>query len=798
MSNLNIQLIVTDPARAGRLVRHLELTRAARPNDLPAASARPWLVRDGILTVSVFAWAHQELVDADVARGSGPPPTVANALLIVSMGMQHGLWAVDLRGSTVSMSDDPEVLAAEFRARRAGAPGVFASTQAVKRERDQLKIEHAEERVRAQQALHDRDQAIAETQRLQQQLAQAKAAVDWNAEALRQTKDALETANREVRQARAGGFTPSANRELHVIISQRLERLENAVQWLENPNPGKGMRGDFLALRDAVKAIEVRVDELDAVGGPPTTRERLGGIDQRITAVYADLDRRLRAQHLELRTFHQVDAPGPHESASPSGTVTIGAHLANLAADMLLDYNIVLSRNSCNDWSFPESWTDEQRRNLVRGYNDWNEHGPNEQEDVPPDFGVAAYLADVLRSDGAEGARKFGTDFTTSTGRVIGDVQAARRKAIAAGCDAAHDDEHDDGSLADGACVLAAPSAGQGPKFAFDRMKWAWALRAKRDRRGQLIEAIQLLVAEVERLDRQTARRIVEEDDKARSLPSESGPEYIRVTFDAGDAGKTDVGVRVGERLGAVLHRCFPLMPDVVRLVDDQGVEWPRHGMFSSAAAGRTFRLVNLDPPAVPESPGGDPTSPPERQEVVDRPLMYQAVVMQMRNPLHTPALVLQRLGADESPATPEEMSRLVHLHLLECLGEVDENDTDEHIGKEVRDAADLVGGMIRIGAVRRRPDGNGWDVETSLIAPDRKNLQVWMGWDDETWDAALALIRDPSSTDAAAKVAGLGFGLVAADLGAAIRDLAVGPVGSGGGRPELGPDEISVEVPRG
>lgn len=82
---------------------------------------------------------------------------------------------------------------------------------------------------------------------------------------------------------------------------------------------------------------------------------------------------------------------------------------------------------------------------------------------------------------------------------VIEEVAAMREKQISKGYDAAHDDEHDDESLALTGAYLAVPSSVETDISPPD---WACILEQENDPRECLIIAAALLIAEVERMDR--------------------------------------------------------------------------------------------------------------------------------------------------------------------------------------------------------------------------------------------------------------------------------------------------------
>jgi hypothetical protein len=66
-----------------------------------------------------------------------------------------------------------------------------------------------------------------------------------------------------------------------------------------------------------------------------------------------------------------------------------------LAADFLSQCSDELSNNGCNDWYYPENWTEEEKITFCREYYEWN--GDADDFDCSdltlPDFAVAAFLA---------------------------------------------------------------------------------------------------------------------------------------------------------------------------------------------------------------------------------------------------------------------------------------------------------------------------------------------------------------------------------------------------------------------
>jgi hypothetical protein len=105
------------------------------------------------------------------------------------------------------------------------------------------------------------------------------------------------------------------------------------------------------------------------------------------------------------------------------------------------------------------------------------------------------------------------------TDRAIGDIGQERLRQIGVeGFDAAHDDAHDDGALAKAAAFFAAAASldnsqraalrgfnGQDPEVAavlYLRPDWHARWLQLHDRRGDLVRAAALIIAEIERLDR--------------------------------------------------------------------------------------------------------------------------------------------------------------------------------------------------------------------------------------------------------------------------------------------------------
>ena len=72
---------------------------------------------------------------------------------------------------------------------------------------------------------------------------------------------------------------------------------------------------------------------------------------------------------------------------------------AKLAGKMLNELSDILGNRVCNDWEFPEDWTDKEKQTFLKGYHDYN--GDPEEYDCTEeprisDFMVADYLAHKL------------------------------------------------------------------------------------------------------------------------------------------------------------------------------------------------------------------------------------------------------------------------------------------------------------------------------------------------------------------------------------------------------------------
>lgn len=71
-----------------------------------------------------------------------------------------------------------------------------------------------------------------------------------------------------------------------------------------------------------------------------------------------------------------------------------------LAARFLDEAADHYSRHGCNDWEWPEGWTDEEKRDFVRQMHEDNGH-PEEfrpDETSPPDWWAMSFLARRLEA----------------------------------------------------------------------------------------------------------------------------------------------------------------------------------------------------------------------------------------------------------------------------------------------------------------------------------------------------------------------------------------------------------------
>lgn len=81
------------------------------------------------------------------------------------------------------------------------------------------------------------------------------------------------------------------------------------------------------------------------------------------------------------------------------------------------------------------------------------------------------------------------------------DIGAERRQQVEKGFDVEHDDEHDNGDLARAAICYAADGSQKLDCVAW-LAPWGGDRFTTEDRRGDLVRAAALLVAEIERIDR--------------------------------------------------------------------------------------------------------------------------------------------------------------------------------------------------------------------------------------------------------------------------------------------------------
>lgn len=77
-----------------------------------------------------------------------------------------------------------------------------------------------------------------------------------------------------------------------------------------------------------------------------------------------------------------------------------------LAAKLLDESADIYSNNGCNDWEFPKTWSQEERRAFMREYHEWNgdldEFDPSLPIKYAPDFAVMRFLAHKLKEEARE------------------------------------------------------------------------------------------------------------------------------------------------------------------------------------------------------------------------------------------------------------------------------------------------------------------------------------------------------------------------------------------------------------
>jgi len=100
-----------------------------------------------------------------------------------------------------------------------------------------------------------------------------------------------------------------------------------------------------------------------------------------------------------------------------------------------------------------------------------------------------------------------GSDKWTDIRAVLSVVHERRRQVEAEGWGEKNDDVHINGALAAAAVCYAMPAAGV--LAGFSEKLWPWEKRwwKPKDRRRNLVRAAALLIAEIERLDRETTAR---------------------------------------------------------------------------------------------------------------------------------------------------------------------------------------------------------------------------------------------------------------------------------------------------
>jgi len=69
-----------------------------------------------------------------------------------------------------------------------------------------------------------------------------------------------------------------------------------------------------------------------------------------------------------------------------------------LAAEFLEQHSDDLSDNGCNDWKYPDDWTEQEKIDFCREYYEWRrgEEYFNRSDLSLPDFAVAEFLAHKL------------------------------------------------------------------------------------------------------------------------------------------------------------------------------------------------------------------------------------------------------------------------------------------------------------------------------------------------------------------------------------------------------------------
>lgn len=69
-----------------------------------------------------------------------------------------------------------------------------------------------------------------------------------------------------------------------------------------------------------------------------------------------------------------------------------------LAAEFLEQHSDDLSDNGCNDWEYPDDWTEQEKIDFCRKYHSFNKSPEDFDPDdlTLPDFAVASFLAHKL------------------------------------------------------------------------------------------------------------------------------------------------------------------------------------------------------------------------------------------------------------------------------------------------------------------------------------------------------------------------------------------------------------------
>jgi hypothetical protein len=67
-----------------------------------------------------------------------------------------------------------------------------------------------------------------------------------------------------------------------------------------------------------------------------------------------------------------------------------------LAAEMLDLAEEAFSNHGCNDWDWPDDWTEMDRDEFLTAFREWTDDPDDERQHLP-DYTVMEFLADYLR-----------------------------------------------------------------------------------------------------------------------------------------------------------------------------------------------------------------------------------------------------------------------------------------------------------------------------------------------------------------------------------------------------------------